>query len=396
LLLATPLLTGAEQSKSSKHVRPPRQQTTVAMKVTLPPRDDAKLQLVRETPLSASDIPLVAERIVGVLRSDLEPVDLADAKGMMDRYAGNSDQLANAAAIAWVEKSTGAALLLAAEAVRARPTNLNAINTLGALLANGGFEAQGIPLLQYLTANYPDLALPWNNLGQAWFRIGEVEKAKAELARCLALAPATGSALASTGLIEAAEGNTEAATAHLQAAVAANFSPTAQRYLSHQRTKFSIPPSLRNLIQPKEYFNPTAFKPPEPQSEGAQYDAKVQERKAFMDFIDNKSKEIRAAIAQYKAAYPDYAAQNTQFHLTQSKMMKHFIHLIGVLHYQLDDESGVRYHAKMAIYNAAITSLKQTRDTKFQEIGVESDRIIDQQHDPVQQSAAWEIGRAHV
>lgn len=260
----------------------------------VPPRNEAEIKRVPAVPPAFARLAAEAERIAKTLRARLDRDDLDDAKPFLTRYAGNANALASAAALAWVEKSPGAALLLAAEAVRARPADENAINTLGALLCHAGYAHQGIPILQALATKLPDDATVLNNLGQAWLSIGEVEKAKTLLLLCVRRAPAHGAAHAALGAINQAAGDTAGANTHYQAAVASNDSPSAGRALSRQNIRYGVPRSLDRLVITREYFNPSHFLPPRPQFRNEQFKAKTKEKAAFDDYVVGLQRKLEA------------------------------------------------------------------------------------------------------
>jgi tetratricopeptide (TPR) repeat protein len=267
-----------------------------------PPRNEGELKLLPAAVLTEAGLPAEIGRMVRSLRAGLDGGDLADADRVLAKYAGNTTALANAAAVAWVQRSPGAALLLAAEAARADPSNVNSLNTLGALLANAGYGHKAIPVLQLLVQLHPDNARALNNLGQAWFALGEIEQAEPLLKRSLALAPRLGAAHAALGIIAQSRGHQADATTHYQAAVSANYSPTARTALDRQEIHYHLPVSFAELLATGEYFNPGHFMPPRPPRRGEEGKMKHRELEAYEQFLSAKKQLLEAQGETAKVA----------------------------------------------------------------------------------------------
>jgi tetratricopeptide (TPR) repeat protein len=267
--------------------------------VVLPERNREQLQLIPTTPLTEGQLPAEVDRILRDLRAGLDKDDLGEAQAAIAVAKGDSTLLANFAAVAWVQEAPGPALLLAAEAAHASPTDPNAVNTLGALLVNAGYEFKGIPLLKNLAARYPDSATVHNNLGQAWLRLGAIAEAEESLKRCLFLAPAHGAAHAALGLCAEAAGDPSGATAHFQAAAASNYSPTATELLEKHGEPYHAPHSLYGVVRVKDYFSPSQFTPPRPQRVGVDYETKRLEKEEYLAFLNKKVDEVNARTEQH-------------------------------------------------------------------------------------------------
>jgi tetratricopeptide (TPR) repeat protein len=331
-----------------------------------PPRDEAELKLIPAAPLTEAALPAEIDRMIKALRAGLDADDVADADRVLEKYAGQSAALANAAAIAWVERSPGAALLLAAEAAKANPASTNSLNTLGALLANAGYQHKGIPLLQYLAARHPDEPTVFNNLGQAWFALGDLEQAERDLARCLALSPRFGAAHASLGIIAHRRGDTAGANAHFQAAVAANYSPAARHALEEANITYHLPASYDRLVPRQEYFSPGHFTPPRPPRHGEEGRMKRREIQAFAEFLAEKKQRLAAQAAAADATGRKLLATNP----TQAMLM--IQNPNGVLAFTRLQEARVEgqdvIDGAIARYKAGVAELKADMDAKLKKI----------------------------
>jgi tetratricopeptide (TPR) repeat protein len=264
----------------------------------IPDRDDAELKLIGQQPAITSPAQLQqdVDQMIKALRAGLDDDDKDDADRTLKAFGNNQPALNNAAAIAWVQSCPGTALLLAAEAVHLNPNDTNSANTLAALLVQAGYAHKGIPILEHLVKLFPSDPTILNNLGQAWFDVGEKEKAKGFLGRCIATAPDHGAAQASLGVVAQSEGKAAEATAHFKAAAESNNSPAACYELDRSNTPSAMPSSLLRLLRTHEYFNPHHFVPPAPQSTLEEYNTKQAELDAFVQLVTAKEK-ISADLA---------------------------------------------------------------------------------------------------
>ena len=256
----------------------------------IPYRDEAELKLIGQQPAitSADQLQQDVDQMIKALRAGLDDDDKDDADRMLKAFGNNQPALNNAAAIAWVQNCPGTALLLAAEAVHLNAKDTNSANTLAALLVQAGYVHKGIPILEHLAKLFPDDPTILNNLGQAWFDVGEKEKAKGFLGRCIATAPDHGAAQASLGVVAQAEGKAAEATEHFKAAAESNSSPAACYELDRSNTPSATPSSLLRLLRTHEYFNPHHFLPPAPQSTLEEYNTKQAELETFLQLVTSQ------------------------------------------------------------------------------------------------------------
>lgn len=270
--------------------------------VEIPERDDAQIAQARALTLTRTMLPAELAGIAKTIAGAVEPAARQEALRLVDAFRANPGALANAAAIAWVQRSPEQALLLAAEAARAAPEDVNAVNTLAALLAQAGYEGKAIPLLRYLAESGAEDPTVLANLAVAWLNLGEVAAAKAGLLRCLALAPGHGAANLAAGIIAESEGRHAEAREHFRRATASNSSLQARKILKQQRQSFRAPRGFMGMLPKQEYFSPSAFAPVKPQKLLAEHDLKRAEKEAY-------GKELKRLIGIQQSVIEHGAAQ---------------------------------------------------------------------------------------
>lgn len=273
--------------------------------VQVPERDDEQIAQARALVLTPGKLAGEIAGIAKAVRGAVDPAARAEALRIVEKYRGQGGALANAAAIAWVQRSPEQALLLAAEAAQASPTNANAINTLAALLMQAGYEGKAIPLLRHLAEVYPDDASILSNLGVAWLNLGEADEAKRVLVRCLARAPGHGPANLAAGIIAQHEGRKAEAIAHFRRATESNSSPQARRALQSQRQSYRPPKGFFGMMPKPEYFSPGSFEPVRAQKLLAEHDAKRAEKtgldQALRALMASQEKEFQHDMARLLA-----------------------------------------------------------------------------------------------
>lgn len=111
----------------------------------------------------------------------------------------------------FAQKEYVSSLWIYCSVVKANPANLNAISNLAAVLNHVGFPHKSIPLSLYALAEAPSAVAVNNNLGQAYFRLGDVDNALRYLSAATRMATMHVEANATQGYINEARGNNGAA-----------------------------------------------------------------------------------------------------------------------------------------------------------------------------------------
>lgn len=136
------------------------------------------------------------------------------------------------------------------------------LTNFAAMLSMGGAPHRAIPLLEYLNKQYPDNTTILNNLGQAWFHLGETAKANAQLDKVVKAFAYHPQANYTQCLIEQSKGNTTKAIEKMKHSLAYSYSLDKMNMLrklgykvkgSDMRKPFRPDPNplgLRNFTRP--------------------------------------------------------------------------------------------------------------------------------------------------
>lgn len=141
-------------------------------------------------------------------------------------------------------------------------TDADLLSNFSAMLSMGGAPHKAIPVLEYLNKQYPDNTTILNNLGQAWFYLGEMDKADEQLNKVVKAFAYHPEANYTQCLIAQSKGNTTKAIAKMKNSLAYSYSLDKINMLrklgykakaSDLRIPFRPDPNplgLRNFIRP--------------------------------------------------------------------------------------------------------------------------------------------------
>ena len=138
-------------------------------------------------------------------------------KALKQKGAG-SDAVGNAAATLWMTGHIQVALCVMAQACSGDPNQIDNLGNYASMLTMTGTPELAIPILQNLNGRFPKNSTILNNIGQAWFALGEIEKADKYLDSTLALNAGHAQANETKCLIAAGKGNKSAAIGYAKAA----------------------------------------------------------------------------------------------------------------------------------------------------------------------------------
>ncbi len=120
------------------------------------------------------------------ISSAIKPIE----KKKADDYVKNkkitqSKEISNAAFAAWLQNAPTASLYLYSKAVLTNTSDVLAANNFAAFLIMGGLPEKSIPILEYLNKQKTGEASILSNLGNAYYRLGDLNKAMNYLQQCV-------------------------------------------------------------------------------------------------------------------------------------------------------------------------------------------------------------------
>jgi Tfp pilus assembly protein PilF len=139
--------------------------------------------------------------------------------------ARNSDPWATAGGGLWIVGENEAALWLMGKASMLFSADANILNTYACFLIQNGGGHLALPILQNLNSHYPGNSTILNNIGQAWFELGDMKNAEKCIDSCLRFFGNHSQGNLTKAVIEESKGNREAATTCAKRSIQQAYSP---------------------------------------------------------------------------------------------------------------------------------------------------------------------------
>jgi tetratricopeptide (TPR) repeat protein len=180
----------------------------------VPLKDAARIASVSSTPLTAASLPAFLSTAQGKVAAQLKPASKTKGEEIYKLIkAQNNSPTAtgNTAAGLWMLGKAELALYVMGKACLDNPTNTDNLNNYASMLSMGGAEQLAIPLLDNLNKQFPNNSTILNNLGQAWFGLGDITKAEKYLDDVIRIYAYHPQANYTKSFIEESKGNMPAA-----------------------------------------------------------------------------------------------------------------------------------------------------------------------------------------
>lgn len=187
---------------------------------------------------------------ISELNSKISIAIKPEIKKKADDYVKNkkltqSKDISNIALAAWLQNTPKASLYLYSKAVASNPADALAANNFAAFLIMGGLPEKSIPILEYWNKQKPGETTILSNLGNAYYRLGNVTKAMTYLQQAVqkdSLNPAANKILC---IMYLKKGNVKKAEEHGKKSIAT----------SHDEEVISILRQLNNKVKPGELMS---------------------------------------------------------------------------------------------------------------------------------------------
>ena len=177
--------------------------------VTIPAIDKVRISAISTTP-SKVNISTYIRSTQNKLYPTLGPaIKLFGEKlySLFKSTGKTTREIGNAAAGFWMMGKTEMAVYILSKSCSDNPNNDNNLSNYAAMLSMSGMEELAIPLLNILNKDYPKNSIILNNLGQAWFGLGDMAKASKYLDSAILISGAATQALLTKAKIEESKGN---------------------------------------------------------------------------------------------------------------------------------------------------------------------------------------------
>lgn len=147
----------------------------------VPKKDNTRINAISKTPLTAGSMGAFINDAHSKTLALLWPASKSLAEKLytlMKASGKNSDAIGSTATGLWIMGRLQPALYIMGRISSEDPSNTDNLSNYASMLSMSGMQESAIPLLHYLNIKYPGNSTLLNNLGQAWFGLGDMDKAE--------------------------------------------------------------------------------------------------------------------------------------------------------------------------------------------------------------------------
>lgn len=255
-------------------------------------KDIKRINSIPKQPLNNANLPAQISKTNAFVYSRMDPAMqvLAEKFYKQSLVKGRSAlELGNTAAGFWAAGYQAVAIYMMSKASVVDPTHGNNLNNYASMLSMNGAEEYAIPLLNYLNAKYPSNSTILNNLGQAWFGLGELDSAGLYLKKAIRLYAYHPQANLTQSIIEESKGDKVAAVESVKRSIRHYYSVAKENRLRKLGYKLTAGDVLTAFKPDPDPFRLTNFRlPPIPKSA-------LEEQNTAKEWV-SYSKELEATI----------------------------------------------------------------------------------------------------
>jgi Tfp pilus assembly protein PilF len=191
-----------------------QQKNSISGIETIPAKDAARIAALPKTIFSESQFILFLQNVTVLVSKKMSAASkkIADDEyTMLKKQNKETFYLANAANGMWMYGEPEAAIELMGRAVMENTADADNLNNYASFLTMNGGEHLALPILQKLNQQYPGNSTILNNIGQAWFGLGDLVRSEKYLDSAIHLFAGHSQANYTKCIIEESKGNKTAA-----------------------------------------------------------------------------------------------------------------------------------------------------------------------------------------
>jgi tetratricopeptide (TPR) repeat protein len=231
----------------------------------VPKRDATRIASISKTPLTSGSIGSFINDVNSKTLALLQPASKTLAEKIYTQVKStgkNSDVIGNTAAGLWIMGRLQPALYMMGRICAEDNTNIDNLANYASMLSMCGIQQSAIPVFNYLNAKYPGNSTILNNLGQAWFGLGDMIKAEKYLDSTIRIYAYHPQANLTKSFIEESKGNKAEAITLVKKSILHSYSEEKEerlRKLGHKLTSKEVSLPKNTKADP---LNLGGFSPP--------------------------------------------------------------------------------------------------------------------------------------
>ncbi|HEX7847087.1 MAG TPA: hypothetical protein VF476_14900 [Chitinophagaceae bacterium] len=353
----------------------------------IPKKDVARIAAI---PKAVSDAKLGAYivAIQNKLALVFKPVVISAGNKVYEYIKSNSKtsgEAANMAMALWLKAKPELALYVLGKICAMDAGNTDNLSNYAAMLSMQGAQHLAIPILNNLNARYPKNSTLLNNLGQAWFGLGEIGKAEKYLDSAIRIYAYHPQANMTKSLIEESKGNKQQAVEAVKRSIAKAFSSEKETRLNKLGYKLKTGDVGWNRRMPQDPLGLEKFKWPEypmnlEESEKleAEWDAFKQTCQAEISTLEPLMKSLEKEAEQSNELRTKQLMQASQRRMMFDPLPRFAYKAMAKLNYLVDDKDG---HISFSYQKKLETiSNSQVEETKFNDRLSNQLKVLDEKY----------------
>ena len=193
----------------------------------VPVKDVARIGRISKQPLTNTAIPTYLNTVHADIITKLDPYVNESGEKIyqwVKKEYQSATATGNAAVGFWMMGKPEIAIYIMSKACMDDPADADNLNNFSALLTMAGAEQHAIPLLENLNRRYPKNTTILNNIGQAWFGLGEIGMAEKYLDSCIRIYTSHSQANMTKSLIDESKGDKQHAVEALKRSIKEGYS----------------------------------------------------------------------------------------------------------------------------------------------------------------------------
>ena len=203
--------------------------------ISLPKLDAARIKQLPDKILSDAELVPYVKKIHSEVEKLMNEKNKAEALSLYNALKlekKSSGEINNIAAALWLSGDAEIALFLSGKACATDMGNINNLSNYAAFLTMKGGEHAALPILQNLNERFPNNSTILNNMGQAWYGLGDMSNANMYLDDVVRIYRNHSQANQTKSEIQRSQGQTQESIESLKRSMEENYTPEKEARLN--------------------------------------------------------------------------------------------------------------------------------------------------------------------
>jgi hypothetical protein len=231
---------------------------------TLPAPVDSKIKTkALSTQLTTATVPTYLNQLLGDVEKNITPQQAKNTQLIYAKLKASPVDLADLGVMLYYKGAVNESLWCLSKAAALKPNSDYILSNLTGIMNLAQAEARALPLLRYLKNKRPNNTTILNNLGQALYRLGELNASKDVLDSCIKIFAYHPQANFTRAIIAEKQGKNADAANFIIRSMKVVYSNKSAEFAQKKAMNVDYS-NLLNLYRPTstEYINPKMYRPP--------------------------------------------------------------------------------------------------------------------------------------